>query len=91
MMPGRRTNGSQNDSPEKPLRGGYDGPPPGQYGSNIGMWGQPDPSQVPGDSHSREPGDRDIKFQRLQEMFKGQVDADVVHMILTDSDWNGKF
>ncbi len=33
--------------------------------------------------------DRERTFHELQDMFKGQVDADVVHMVLQENDWKG--
>ncbi len=34
--------------------------------------------------------DREGTFHDLQDMFKGQVDADVVYMVLQESDWKGQ-
>lgn len=32
---------------------------------------------------------RERTFHELQDMFKGQVDGDVVYMVLQESEWKG--
>lgn len=42
-------------------------------------------------SSTRAQNDSDKIFGVLQEMFHGKVDPEVVHMILTEMDWKGRF
>ncbi len=34
---------------------------------------------------------RDQIFQYVQEMFQGKIEEDVIHMMLSESDWKGNF
>ena len=38
-----------------------------------------------------QPIERDRTFHELQDMFKGQVDGEVVYMVLQESEWKGLF
>ena len=39
----------------------------------------------------KENENHDEVFSSVQEMFAGQIEADVIHLVLTESDWNGVF
>ena len=91
-MPRKKKNGSRSDSPEKPLslQLGFPRSSPSQYGgSNRGKSGDVQRGSHTGASHVPDNAEQDQRFQQLQDMFQGQVDADVVYVILSECDWKG--
>ena len=92
-MPRKKKNGSRSDSPEKPLHIGFptNVTSTSQYGSSdMGKWQDAARSRQPAiPSHVQDKAEQDLRFHQLQDMFNGQVDADVVYVILSECDWKG--
>ena len=52
--------------------------------------GPPRPVGRPaGGARQQEVNTNDQLFQRVQEMFEGKVEGEVVYMVLQEFDWNG--
>lgn len=41
-------------------------------------------------SNAKDDIDKNQIFQHVSEMFQGQVDSEVVHLVLTECDWRGE-
>lgn len=76
-MPRKKKNGSRGSSPEKGVAS--------SSGRNDDVTGwNGDSSQ-----NSDVTVEQEKIFQHVQEMFKNKVEADVIYMVLSESDWKG--
>ena len=85
-MPRRKRGGSRGPSPDKSFSQG--GGALGQTSFNNGGQATPPWSSATDDPPQQE--DKEDIFHRVQEMFRGKVEASVVHMVLEECDWKGK-
>ncbi len=89
-MTRRKNKGSRGASPEKqPVPGGQY---VGNY-SNMEDSGQTWTKVAAKNTNRKGQAqaiDSDRAFQQVQEMFRGQVEPDVVYMMLQESDWRGE-
>ena len=71
--------------PRKKNKGSRDASPEKSLVSDLNL------PTIPGMKRLIPKEEKDDKFQRLQEMFQGTVEADVIHMILDECEWKGLF
>ena len=93
-MPRRKPNGSRGNSPEKPVngRGGVYQTASQSKGDQIQCAQTNNGSNYNTDVNRgrlHKLDQNDETFKVFEEMFKGRIESDVVHLVLSECDWNG--
>ena len=89
-MPRRKRGGSPGPSPDKSHTQGGGGASLDQPQPPFNDGEHTSPPWSNASDHTPPHQDKEEIFQRVNEMFRGKIDSDVVRMVLEENDYKGK-